>query len=68
MKRPKLNYPINMDIETFLEKVIAIFEEEHDEIEAGKYNEDNDNVQYIYEAVAEAIYGKDYFKWYNDNI
>jgi hypothetical protein len=47
--------------------VISNAQYEVDEIEKGTYHEDNDNAHYIYEAVMQAIYGKDYFKWMNEN-
>lgn len=34
----------------------------------GSYHEDNDDPQYMLEAVLETIYGKDYFKWENKMV
>lgn len=45
--------------------VIANAKSELDEVTNGKYHEDNDNAQYMYEAVMKAVYGEDYFKWLN---
>lgn len=50
-----------------LASVIRIFENIHQEIEDGTYHEDNDNTQYIYEEIASALYGPNYFKWLNGN-
>lgn len=36
-------------------------------ITSGEYNEDEDDKQYMYEAVMTAIYGSDYFEWANKN-
>lgn len=31
----------------------------------GKHIDDNDDAHYLYEEVMKAVYGKDYFKWFN---
>ena len=50
-----------------LSKVIQLFEEMHTEILLDEFHEDSDNKQYIFETIAEALYGDDYFKWFNEN-
>lgn len=61
IERPKIKENINWG------SVILIMEKEIDEIVGGTYHEDNDNSQYVYEEVAKAIYGEEYFKWINKN-
>lgn len=46
-------------------EVINNAESEVDDILAGTYHEDNDDAQYMYEAVMQAVYGKKYFEWKN---
>lgn len=48
-------------------EVIENAKSEVEEVLNGEYHEDNDNTQYMYEAVMQAVYGKDYFKWLNQN-
>lgn len=47
--------------------VIKQAEDIRDEVVNGEYHEDNDNDHYLYEAVMEAVFGKDFFKWFNKN-
>jgi hypothetical protein len=48
--------------------VIKQLEETMDEIVAGTYHSDNDDKQYIWEEAMTIVYGKDIFKWYNENV
>ncbi len=62
MERPKkIPGPVN------LSKVEALCEENLDHIEAKR--EDNTQLDiYIYEAVLEALYGKEVFDWMNETM
>lgn len=46
-------------------KAISVSERMNEEIMSGEFHEDNDFSHYIYEEFMRAVYGKDYFKWYN---
>lgn len=48
-------------------KVISYAKSEVDDVIKGEYHEDNDNAYYMWEAVMETVFGKDFFKWFNSN-
>jgi hypothetical protein len=37
-----------------------------DRVASGEYHEDNDDAYYMFEEVMTAVFGKDYFKWENE--
>lgn len=37
-----------------------------DSVIEGSYHEDNDDAQYMFEAVMQAVFGEDYFSWENE--
>lgn len=49
-------------------EVIRIAKELVDDVVTDKYHSDNDDEHYIYEAAMEAIYGKDFWDWWNKNV
>lgn len=61
-ERPQLKEDIQ------LEKVINIAENAVNRIVKGEYHPDNDDSHYIWEATMEALYGEDFFDWYNEKI
>jgi hypothetical protein len=50
--------------------LIEMFQGEIRDICKGNYHDDthSDFIHYVYETAAEAIYGKDFFKWYNKKV
>jgi len=53
----------NMDFTALIEQC----QEEIDDVNDGNYSEDSDNIHYMYEAAMMAVFGKDVFKWMNEN-
>lgn len=47
--------------------VIATAKDQVKDVEEGTYFDEEDSKQYIWEEVMTAIYGKDFFKWFNQN-
>lgn len=48
--------------------VISTVQDQVKDVEEGTYFDEEDSKQYVWEAVMEAMYGKDFFKWFNKNI
>ncbi len=50
-----------------VKSIIEFAESVRDDVVNGNYHEDNDNAQYAYETIMEAVFGRDYFTWQNKN-
>lgn len=48
--------------------VISQTEETINDIVAGTYHSDRDDKQYLWEEVMKALYGRDFFNWFNKNV
>ena len=47
-------------------EVISNATDRRDRVAEGSYHEDNDDSSYMLEAVMQAVFGKDYFDWENE--
>lgn len=48
-------------------KVIVMAEDIVNRVASGDYHEDNDDAHYMWEEVMTALYGNDFFEWFNKN-
>ena len=51
-----------------MQPVLKVFKEMHDDIEAGDYTAGENDKNAAFEAVAVALFGEEYFEWYNQEV